>query len=150
MHNILFVCLGNICRSPMAEFIMKDIVKKKNIEKDFYIASAGTSSEELGNPVYYLAREKLNQLGINCDGKYARQLKKEDYNKFDYLLAMEENNVKAIKRICKNDSQHKIYRLLDFSQNARDIDDPYYSRNFDKTYNDIVEGIESFLKYLKY
>lgn len=150
MHNILFVCLGNICRSPMAEFIMKDIVKKRNIDKDFYIESAGTSAEELGNPVYYLAREKLNQVGINCDVKYARQLKKEDYNKFDYLLAMEENNVKAIKRICINDNQNKIYRLLDFSQNARDIYDPYYSRNFDKIYNDIVEGIESFLKYLKY
>jgi len=149
MTKVLFVCLGNICRSPMAEFLFKDMVKKKNIENQFVVESAGTSNEEQGNPVHYGTREKLSKLGISTKGKYARQLKKEDYNNFDYIIGMEERNIRDIYRIIGDDKENKVYRLLDFSDNPRDIADPWYTGNFDITYNDIVEGLEGFLEYLK-
>lgn len=150
MTKILFVCLGNICRSPMAEFLMKDIIKKKKIENEFLIESAGTSSEEEGNPVHYGTRNKLAELGISTEGKYARKLKREDYQKYDYIIAMEERNIRGIQRIVGEDKDNKIYRLLDFSKNPRDIADPWYTGNFDVTYNDIMEGINAFMEYLKY
>ncbi len=149
MIKVLFVCLGNICRSPMAEFLLKDMVKKKNIENEFIIESAGTSNEEEGNPVHFGTRRKLSEIGISTDGKYARKLQKEDYEKYDYILAMEEKNVKNIIRIIGEDKDNKVHRLLDYSENPRDIADPWYTGNFDETYNDIMEGLESFLEYLK-
>ena len=149
MTKVLFVCLGNICRSPMAEFLFKDMVKKKNIENQFVVESAGTSDEEYGNPVHYGTKEKLAKLGISTKGKYARQLKKEDYNNFDYIIGMEQRNVRDIYKIVGEDKENKIYRLLDFSNNPRDIADPWYTGNFDITYYDIVEGLEGFLNYLK-
>lgn len=149
MIKVLFVCLGNICRSPMAEFLLKDMVKKKNRENEFIIESAGTSNEEEGNPVHFGTKRKLSEIGISTDGKYARQLTKNDYEKYDYILAMEERNVKNIIRIIGEDKDNKVHRLLDYSSNPRDIADPWYTGNFDETYDDIMEGLERFLKYLK-
>lgn len=148
MIKVLFVCLGNICRSPMAEFVLKDMVKKQGLEDKFFIKSAGTSNEEEGNPVHYGTRKKLAEVGISVDGKYARQLKKEDYDEYDYILAMEEYNIKCILKIIGEDKENKVYRLLDFSNKPRDIADPWYTHNFDITYEDIVEGCKSFLSKL--
>ena len=145
MIKVLFVCLGNICRSPMAEFVLKDLVKKKNIDNNFLIESAGTSNEEVGNPVHYGTRNKLAEVGISTAGKFARQLKKEDYEKYDYILAMETSNVKSIHRILGEDKDNKVFRLLDFSNNPRDIADPWYTGNFNVTYDDILEGCIAFL-----
>lgn len=145
MIKVLFVCLGNICRSPMAEFVLRDLVKAKNIDNNFLIESTGTSNEELGNPVHYGTRNKLAKLGISTAGKFARQLKKEDYEKYDYILAMETSNIRNIYRILGNDKDNKIFRLLDFSSNPRDIADPWYTGDFDVTYDDILEGCIAFL-----
>ena len=149
MIKVLFVCLGNICRSPMAEFLFKDMVNKKGLRDKFIIESAGTSNEEEGNPVHYGTKNKLAEVGISVDGKYARQLKKDDYEKFDYIIAMEQKNIRDIYRIIGEDKDNKIYRLLDFTDNPRDISDPWYTHNFDLTYNDIMEGLEVFLDFLK-
>lgn len=147
--NVLFVCLGNICRSPMAESVFKDMVKKQGREDEFYIDSAATSREEIGNPMHRGTQNKLNQMGIPCIDHRARRLKKEDYDKFDYIIGMEEKNIMNIKKIVGRDKESKIYQLLDFSKNPRDIADPWWTGDFDKTYEDIVEGLEGFLKYLK-
>ena len=149
MTKVLFVCLGNICRSPMAEFLFKDMVNKKGLRDKFIIESAGTSNEEEGNPVHYGTKNKLSEVGISVDGKYARQLKKDDYEKFDYIIAMEQRNIRDIYRIVGEDKENKIYRLLDFSNRPRDIADPWYTHNFDLTYDDIMEGLESFIKFLE-
>ncbi len=148
MIRVVFVCLGNICRSPMAEFLFKDMVKKRNIEKEFLIKSAGTSDEEEGNAVYYRTRKKLEEVKISVEGKYARQLTKDDYNKYDYILAMDKRNVRDIIKICGGDKENKVHRLLDYSKNPRDIADPWYTGDFNVTYDDIMEGLDSFLKYL--
>ncbi len=150
MIKILFICYGNICRSPMAEFILKDMVSKRSISEDFYIASAATSREEIGNPVYYLARKKLAEQGISCDGKQAVQITKADYDKYDYILGMEDMNIRAILRITGGDSDGKVKRLLDFTDKPHDIADPWYTRNFDLTYDEIVSGCEGFLESLGY
>ena len=148
MVKVLFVCLGNICRSPMAEYVFKDKIKKEGIEK-FYIDSAATSSEEIGNSIHYGTRNKLKEMNIDYGNHLARQMTKQDYEKFDYIIGMEDRNIKDIKRIVGEDTENKIYKLLDFSKNPRDIADPWYTGNFDKTYDDIVEGLEAFLYYLK-
>lgn len=149
MIRILFICHGNICRSPMAEFVMKDLVKKMGLEPRFQIASAATSTEEIGNPVHRGTREKLREHGISTDGKRAVQLKKSDYDQYDYLLGMESWNLTNMMRILKNDPEHKVHRLLDFSDRPRDIADPWYTGNFDVTYDDVVEGCEAFLAHLE-
>ena len=149
MTKVLFVCLGNICRSPMAEFLFKYMVNKKGLGDEFIIESAGTSNEEEGNPVHYGTKNKLSEVGISVDGKYARQLKKDDYEKFDYIIAMEQRNIRDIYRIIGEDRDNKIYRLLDFTNNPRNISDPWYTHNFDLTYDDIMEGLEAFLDFLK-
>ena len=146
MTKILFVCWGNICRSPMAEFLMKDIVKKRGIEDDFYIASAATSTEEIGNPVHYGTREKLAQYGISVAGKRAVQLTRADYQKYDLILGMEELNTSYIMRIVGQDPEHKVKRLLDFSNNPRDIADPWYTGDFDTAYDDVYEGCTALLE----
>ena len=148
MINVMFVCLGNICRSPMAEFVFKDYVKKMGKENEFYIEYSGTSSEEFGNPVHYGTVRKLNDEGIRMTDRTARKLTKEDYEKFDYILGMEERNVYSIYGIVGNDRAGKVSRLLDYSSKPRDIADPWYTGNFDKTYTDIVEGVEAFYEYL--
>ena len=149
MKKVLFVCLGNICRSPMAEFLFKDMVNKKGLRDEFIIESAGTSNEEEGNPVHYGTKNKLAEVGISVDGKYAQQFNKDDYEKFDYIIAMEQRNIRDIFRIVGEDKENKVYRLLDFSNNPRDISDPWYTHNFEITYNDIMEGLESFFKFLE-
>ena len=150
MIKILFICHGNICRSPMAEFLLKDIVQKRGVADDFFIASAATSTEEIGNPVHYGTRNKLAQYGISTAGKYAVQLRRDDYDKYDYLLGMDEWNIRNMLRILKQDPEKKVHRLLDFSNNPRDIADPWYTGNFDVTYQDIMEGLEAFLKTIGY
>ena len=149
MIKVLFVCHGNICRSPMAEFVFKDMVEKQGLSDHFYIASAATSSEELGNPVHYGTRNKLRQVGISCAGKYAMRLTKADYTEYDYLLAMDDYNISNMLRMLGGDPQKKIALLLDYSRAPRAIADPWYTGNFDITYDDIVEGCEAFLAYLK-
>ena len=148
MIKVLFLCHGNICRSPMAEFVFKDMVRKRGLAEEFYIASAATSTEEIGNPVHHGTRSKLAQYGISTAGKYAVQLTKKDYDKYDYLIGMDQWNLRNMRRMLGADPQHKLCLLLDFADQPRDIADPWYTGNFDRTYEDIVEGCEAFLSYL--
>ena len=148
MIKVLFVCLGNICRSPMAEYVFKDMLKKSGEEGNFYVDSAATSTEEIGNSVHYGTRNKLKQMNIECGNHKARRITKQDYEKFDYIIAMEERNIIDIEKIVGKDIKGKIYKLLDFSDYPRDIADPWYTGNFDKTYDDIVQGLNGFMKYL--
>lgn len=148
MTKILFVCLGNICRSPMAKFIFQDIIKKKGVEKDFVIDSAATSKEEVGNGLYYNAKMKLEENNIVCNNHVAKQITKNDYEKFDYIIGMEKRNIDNILSITGEDSQDKVFRLLDFSNDPRDIADPWYTRDFEKTYIEILEGCEGLLKHI--
>lgn len=149
MIKILFVCLGNICRSPMAEFVFKDMVEREGLADKFIIESAGTSFEESGNPVHYGTRNRLMQEGISVAGKYARKMTKGDYDKFDYLIGMENSNIRNMKGIVGTDSKHKIKKLLEFAGSDKDISDPWYTGNFDDTYNDIYKGCKGLLEYLK-
>jgi len=149
MLKICFVCLGNICRSPMAEFIMKDLIVKKNLINSIYVTSRATSFEEIGNGIYPLAKETLKEKNIFFDNqKKATRIEKDDYEKYDYIIGMEEKNIESIERIFNKHDSDKIKRLLDFTKNPRDIADPWYSRNFDKTYDDILEGCTFFLDFL--
>ena len=149
MIKILFICHGNICRSPMAEFIFRDMVAKRGFAAEFSIASAATSREEIGNPVYPPAKRKLKEHGIDPAGKTARQMTAQDYKDYDYLLAAERYNIRNMERITGGDPQHKIFRLLDFSDRPRDIADPWYTGDFDEAWDDIVEGCQAFLKWLE-
>ena len=148
MIRVLFICHGNICRSPMAEFVLKDMVEKMGIADQFHIESAATSTEELGNPVHYGTRTKLASLGISTAGKRARQLNRKDYEKFDFLIGMEQINVRNMLRILGKDPEDKVWRFLDFGEEPRDIADPWYTGNFDATYRNVLEGCKAFLKYL--
>ena len=148
MIKVMFVCLGNICRSPMAEFVFKDYVRKLGKEDEFYIESSATSNEEYGNPVHREKVRKLNKEEIPMTPRYAKKLKREDYQKFDFILGMEERNIDSILGIVGDDEDNKVCRLLDYSDNPRDIADPWYTGNFDITYDDIVEGCKAFYDYL--
>ncbi len=146
MTKILFVCHGNICRSPMAEFVLKDIVKKRGMESRFEIASAATSREEIGNPVYPPAKKKLAEHGIRCDGHQARQMTKADYEYYDRIICMDRNNVRNVLRITGGDPELKISLLLDFTARLGDeVADPWYTGNFEDTWRDVVEGCEGLL-----
>ena len=151
MIKVLFVCLGNICRSPMAEFVMKQMVAEKGLTNKFEIASAATEgyNEMVHEVLDYRAADMLRQMKVPFTQHYSRQIRKSDYDKFDYILAMDDSNVEDIQSIVGEDTDNKIYRLLDFANKPRNIKDPWYTGNFDETYWDIVEGCDSFLKYLK-
>ena len=132
----------------MAEFVMKDLVEKAGLSKNFRIESAAVSSEEIGNPVHYGTRRKLLQVGISCEGKTAVQMTKADYEKYDYIVAMDENNIRNILRIIKSDPQNKVSLLLDFAGEHRSIADPWYTGDFDTTYIDVVKGCTALLEKL--
>ena len=149
MVKILFVCHGNICRSPMAEFVMKDLVKKAGLEWAFEIASAATSTEEIGNPVYPPARRKLAEHGIGCAGKTARQLRREDYDYYDYLVGMDSANLRNMRRMCGGDPEGKISLLLDHTNRPADVADPWYTGDFEATWQDVLEGCSCLLEKLK-
>ncbi len=148
MKKILFVCHGNICRSPMAEFIMKHIVSEAGVADQFEIASAATSTEELGNPVYPPARRKLAEHGISCEGKTARQLRRSDYDRYDLLIGMDSYNIRNMTRMCGGDPEGKIHLLLDYTNRPGDVADPWYTGNFDATWRDCLEGCTALLKQL--
>ena len=145
MIKILFVCHGNICRSPMAEFVMKDLVKKVRMEDVFHIASAATSTEEIGTPVYPPARRKLREHGISCDGKTARQLRKTDYDQYDYLVGMDSANYRNMQRMCGGDPEGKISLLLDHTDHPGSVADPWYTGDFEATWQDILAGCRGLL-----
>jgi protein-tyrosine phosphatase len=146
MIKVLFVCHGNICRSPMAEFVFKDLVKKKGIDDRFMIASAATSTEEIGNPVHPGTRKILSTYGISTEGKRAIQIKKADYQEYDYIIAMDQRNIINMGRIIGQDPMNKVRRLLDFTSMSGDIADPWYTGDFDQTYQDVYRGCEALLK----
>ena len=145
MIRVMFVCLGNICRSPMAEFVLKDLVRKRGVENNFLIKSSATSYEEIGNDVHYGTKRKLMEENIPVESREAVRLSKNDYENYDYIIGMEESNVRNILRIVGEDKNSKVCKLLDYSSNPRDIADPWYTGNFDKTYEDILEGCVAFL-----
>ncbi|MCR5600099.1 MAG: low molecular weight phosphotyrosine protein phosphatase [Ruminococcus sp.] len=149
MIKVMFVCHGNICRSPMAEFIMKKIVTDAGLSDDIFIASSATSTEELGNPVYPPARSELSVHGIGCSGKTAVQLRKSDYEKYDLFIGMDTANIRNMNRIFDNDKDGKIYKLLTFAGRSNDVSDPWYSRDFATAYADIEEGCKGLLDYLR-
>lgn len=152
MIRVLFICHGNICRSPMAEFIMKDLVNKQGTADLFHIESRATSTEEIwngiGNPVYPPAKAELKLHGLSCEGKRAQQVDLEDYRTFDYLLCMDSNNVRNCLRLLGGDPEGKISKLMDFTERKRDVADPWYTGDFQVTYRDIEEGCISFYNML--
>lgn len=148
MNRILFVCHGNICRSPMAEFVMKDLVEKRGETNRFLIESAATSAEELGNPVHPGTRKKLASVGISCDGKTARRLRKADYGAYDLLIGMDETNVRVMMRMLGGDPEGKIHRLLEFAGREANIADPWYTGDFNQTYEDVCDGCVGLLGWI--
>ena len=149
MVKILFVCHGNICRSPMAEFVMKDLVKKAGLEDQFEIASAATSTEEIGNPVYPPARQKLAEHGISSAGHAARQLRREDYGRYDLLVGMDRANLRNMQRICGGDPEGKISLLMDHTDRKGEVADPWYTGDFEATWQDVLEGCQALLGQLR-
>lgn len=159
MIKILFICHGNICRSPMAEFVLKDMVEKLKHPRhpnqsptplpELFIASAATSTEEIGNPVHHGTRSILRRHGIDTSGKHARQMTRADYKEYDYLIGMDQWNIRNMLRITGGDPDHKICRLLDFTDHPRDIDDPWYTGDFETTYADVTEGCRKLLQHIE-
>ena len=146
--RILFVCHGNICRSPMAEFVMKDLVKKAGLEHRFVIESAATSTEEIGNPVYPPARRKLAEHGIRCAGKTARQMRRADYEAYDLLIGMDRANLRNMERICGGDPNGKMRLLMDYTDRPGQVADPWYTGDFDATWRDVEDGCRGLLRQL--
>ena len=149
MVNILFVCHGNICRSPLAEFVLKNMAQEYGVSEKLYIESAATSTEEIGNPVYPPVKRILSGLGIDCSAKRARQIKPEDYERFDLIIGMDSFNKKNMIRFFGGDPQNKIHLMLDFTSEPTDVADPWYTGDFDSTYRDVYNGSIGILKHLK-
>ena len=150
MIRILFLCHGNICRSPMAEFIMKDLVKKAGLEQSIQIESAATSTEEIGNPVYPPARRKLLEQGIPCGQHAARQMTRADYDRFDLLIGMDRSNLRTMQRICGGDPDGKLHLLLDFTdRKGEEVADPWYTGDFDATWQDVQRGCRALMKQIE-
>ena len=143
--KILFVCHGNICRSPMAEFVMKKLTQDAGRSDDYHIESAATSTEEIGNPVYPPARRKLAEHGISCAGKTARQIRRQDYESYDYLIGMDEANLRNMKRAFGGDPDHKVSLLMDYTGHPRTVADPWYTGDFETTWDDVLEGCTALL-----
>ena len=147
---ILFVCHGNICRSPMAEFVLKDMVRRRGLEEQFHIESRATSSEEIwggrGNPVYPPARRMLAKHGISCDGKEAQRLTRADYEDYDYIIGMDQENLRGMMRILGSDPAGKVSLLLDHTDRPGSVADPWYTGDFESTWRDVVEGCTGLLK----
>ena len=148
MKKILFVCHGNICRSPMAEFVMKHLVHEAGRDNEFEIASAATSTEELGNPVYPPSRRKMAEHGIDCKGKTARQITRADYDYYDMIIAMDDNNIRNMRPFFGNDPEGKIHLLLDFTNRPGYVADPWYTGDFDATWRDCMDGCMGLLEQL--
>ena len=148
MTRILFVCHGNICRSPMAEFVMKGMVRKAGLTKEIHVSSAATTTEEIGNPVYPPARKKLAEHGINCEGKTARRLRIPDYEQHDLIIGMDRENLEDMRRICLGDPEGKIHLLMDYTDRPGDVADPWYTRDFEATWRDVEEGCRGLLEHL--
>ena len=149
MKKILFVCHGNICRSPMAEYVMKDLVKKAGLEDEFQIASAATSREEIGNLVYPPARRKLAEHGISCGGHAARQLRNSDYEEYDLLIGMDKANLRNMYRICGGDFNDKMHLLMEYAgRPGQEVADPWYTDDFDTTWRDVLAGCQGLLQEL--
>lgn len=148
MIKILFICLGNICRSPMCKYYFQDLVEKQGLADLFFIDSAATCSEEIGNPVHPGTRRKLTQAGIRCDGHSARKMTPDDYEKFDYLIGMDSQNIRSMERICGGDKEHKIHKLLEFAGSSRDVADPWYTGDFEATWRDVCDGCGGLLEYI--
>lgn len=149
MNKVLFVCHGNICRSPMAEYVLQDMVRQRKLMNQFQIASAATSREEIGNDVHYGTRRKLREMGIPCPPRAAAQITKRDYNHYDYIIAMDRNNLRNLRWIINGDPAHKVSLLLDYTDHPRDVADPWYTGDFEATYRDVVDGCAGFLDWLE-
>lgn len=150
MIKVLFICHGNICRSPMAEYVMKHLVQQNGIKEQVEIASAATSTEEIGNPVYPPARRKLAEHGISCEGHAARQLQKSDYHHYDLLIGMDHANIRNMNRICGGDAAGKIHLLMDYSSRpGKEVADPWYTGDFEATWQDVLEGCQGLLNIVK-
>ncbi len=149
MIKILFVCHGNICRSPMAQFIFADLVRQRGLGGEFFIESAATSREEIGNSIYDPAQRKLKSMGIPFDSHYATQVKKSDYDAYDYLIIMDRNNQRNLMRIVGDDPQGKIHMLMSYTGETRDVADPWYTGDFDRTYDDLQAGCSALLDVLQ-
>lgn len=147
MTKILFVCHGNICRSPMAEFLMKELVREQGLQNEFYIESAATSTEEIGNGVYPPVKRILKARGIDCSTKHARQMTRADYDKFDYIVCMDERNLRNMRYIAI-DSKNKYSRLLDYTNDPHDVADPWYSGDFATTEREVQQGCEALLNHI--
>ena len=148
MTKILFICHGNICRSPMAEIVMKDLVKMAGREREFLISSAATSTEELGNPVYPPARKILAEHGLGCAGHRARQVTARDYGAYDLLVCMDRNNLRNLRRIIRDDPEGKVRLLLDFTDRPGSVADPWYTGDFEAAWRDVLEGCRGLLRAL--
>ena len=149
MIKVLFICHGNICRSPMAEFVLRDMAKAAGRGAEFVIASAATSTEEIGNPVYPPARRKLAEHGIRCGGKTARQMTAEDYRRYDLLIGMDGRNLANMRRICGGDPDGKMHLLMDFTCRPGEVADPWYTGDFDAAWRDVTEGCRGLLQWLE-
>ena len=149
MIRVLFICHGNICRSTMAQFVFQDMINRQNLADKFLVDSIATSTEEIGIGPHYGTVQKLREVGVPVLAHRASQLRRSDYEEFDYLIGMDSMNIRNIMRIIGKDTQKKVYRLLDFSDSPRDIADPWYTGNFESTYRDVLEGCEGFLAYLE-
>ena len=150
MTRVLFICHGNICRSPMAEFVMKNLVREAKLESRFHIESAATSTEEIGNPVYPPARRKLAEHGIDCTGKTARQLRNEDYDRFDLLIGMDKANLRNMYRMCGGDFDGKLHLLMEYADRPdAEVADPWYTGDFETTWRDVLAGCQGLLDFLR-